>query len=57
MTESNEKQTAFFGTYFDRDVVLRLAKMANIAAWIALIFYVGQIVFSIGVYILQISRG
>ena len=57
MTESNEKQTAFFGTYFDRDAVLRLAKMANIAAWIALIFYVGQVVFSIGVYILQISRG
>src|SRR5512145_1284216 len=40
MTESNEKQAGFLGTYFDRDGVLRLARWADVVAWIILTIYV-----------------
>ena len=39
MSESNEKQPGFFGTYFDRDGVLRLARWADVIAWVVLTFY------------------
>jgi hypothetical protein len=58
MTESNEKvRTNFAGVYFDRDSVLRLARLANIFAWIALLFYLGQVGISVTVLILQVARG
>lgn len=58
MTESNEKsRTNFAGTYFDRDSVLRLARLASIFAWIALIYYAGQAVISLTVFALQLMRG
>ena len=40
MSDSNEKQAGFFGTYFDRDGVLRLARWADIIAWILLTLYI-----------------
>lgn len=55
MTE-NEK-TNFAGTYFDRDSILRLARLADILAWLALIYYVAQAVISATIFILQITRG
>ena len=39
MSESNEKQAGFFGTYFDRDGVLRLSRWADVIAWIVLTVY------------------
>lgn len=39
MSESNEKQAAFLGTYFDRDAVLRLSRWADILAWVILTIY------------------
>jgi hypothetical protein len=58
MTESNEKtKTNFAGTYFDRDSVLRLARLANIFAWVLLIFYAAQAAMSLTVFILQLARG
>ena len=39
MSESNEKQAGFFGTYFDRDGILRLSRGADISAWITLTIY------------------
>ncbi len=39
MTESNDKQEKFFGVYFDRDAVLRLARWADILAWVVLTIY------------------
>ncbi len=39
MSESNEKQAGFLGTYFDRDGVLRLSRWANVVAWIVLAIY------------------
>jgi hypothetical protein len=40
MSELNGRQAGFLGTYFDRDGVLRLARWADIAAWIVLTVYV-----------------
>ena len=58
MTESNDKpKTNFAGTYFDRDSVLRLARLADIFAWAVLIFYAVQAAVSLTVFILQIARG
>lgn len=58
MTESTDKpKTNFAGVYFDRDSVLRLARLADIFAWIALIYYAGQAVVALTVFTLQIVRG
>jgi hypothetical protein len=58
MTESNAKsKTNFAGTYFDRDSVLRLARLADIFAWILLIYYVAQAGISLTIFIIQLVRG
>jgi len=57
MTETTESKAGFAGTYFDRDAVLRLARLADIFAWVALAFYASQALLSIGIFLLQILRG
>jgi hypothetical protein len=58
MTESNDKpRTNFAGTYFDRDSVLRLARLADIFAWAMLLYYVAQAALSLTIFILQVARG
>jgi len=57
MTESTESKTNFPGTYFERDSILKLARLAEIFAWIVLAYYVAQAALSIVVYALQIIRG
>ncbi len=39
MTESNQKQSSFLGTYFDRDAVLRLSRWTDIISWVTLTLY------------------
>ena len=39
MSETTEKQTQYFGTYFDRDSVLRFSRWADILAWVTLTVY------------------
>jgi hypothetical protein len=39
MSEANEKQAGFLGTYFDRDGVLRLSRWADVVAWVVLTLY------------------
>ncbi len=39
MSEVNEKQASYLGTYFDRDSILRLARWADVVAWIVLTIY------------------
>jgi hypothetical protein len=39
MSEANEKQAGFLGTYFDRDGVLRLSRWADVVAWVILTIY------------------
>ena len=57
MTESDNSKTNFAGTYFDRDSVLRIARLANIFAWASLIYYAVQVVLALTVFTLQIMRG
>jgi hypothetical protein len=51
------KHSDFPGTYFNRDIVMRLASVARAFAWIVAVFYVLQWVLQAGVYTLQIVRG
>jgi hypothetical protein len=57
MTESDNSKTNFAGTYFDRDSVLRIARLANIFAWASLIYYAVQVALALTVFMLQIMRG
>jgi hypothetical protein len=57
MTESDTSKTNFAGTYFDRDSVLRLARLANIFAWAALIYYAAQVLVALTTFVLQLVRG
>jgi hypothetical protein len=57
MTDPNNSKTNFAGTYFDRDSILRLANLANIFAWVALLYYAAQAVIALTVFILQLARG
>jgi hypothetical protein len=53
----NKSKTNFAGTYFDRDSVLRLARLANTFAWASLLYYVAQAGLSITSFTLQVARG
>jgi len=57
MSESNEKPEKFFGTYFDRDGVLRLSRWAEIVAWVVLTVYILSWLFSLALFISQFASG
>jgi len=57
MPESDNSKTNFAGTYFARDSILRLARLADIFAWVALTYYAVQVVVSLVVFSLQLMRG
>jgi hypothetical protein len=57
MSESNEKQASFLGTYFDRDGVLRLSRWADVIAWIVLTVYLLSWLFSVLLYFGQYYNG
>lgn len=57
MSESNEKQATFLGTYFDREAVLRLARWADILAWVILTVYVLAWLFSMILFLGQYWSG
>jgi len=52
-----KQSTGFLGTYFDRDSVLKLSKLAIIFSWIVVAVYGGQLTLSVLVYVLQLVRG
>jgi len=57
MSESNEKQATFLGTYFDRDSVMRLSRWAEAFAWVILGIYVVYWFFSVLLFIGQYASG
>ena len=57
MNQSNENRTGFLGTYFDRDAVLRIARLAGILAWILLAFYVYTTLISVGQFWSYVATG
>jgi hypothetical protein len=54
MRESKEK---FFGTYFDRDSVLRISNAANIISWVILTIYILIWVFTMALFFVQYFNG
>ncbi len=52
-----DTHTDFLGTYFNKDVVLRISQASKILAWIVLAFYGVQLLLSIGTNIVQILQG
>jgi hypothetical protein len=57
MSESNEKQAGFLGTYFDRDGVLRLSRWADILAWVTLSLYLLSWLFQVVLFLSQYYNG
>lgn len=57
MDRSTENRTGFFGTYFDRDTVLRVARLADVLAWVLLTLYIYTTVVSVGQFWLFVTSG
>jgi len=57
MSESNDKQNKFLGTYFDKDHVLRISRTADIVSWVILTIYVLTWLFSITLFLVQYFSG
>jgi hypothetical protein len=57
MNRSSENRTVFLGTYFDRDVALRVARLAGILAWVLLAFYAYTTLVSIGQFWFLVASG
>lgn len=53
MTESKEK---FLGTYFDRDAVLKMARVIAILSWVVVGIYAWDLVLNLLIYVLQWMR-
>ena len=57
MSESNNSQEKFFGTYFDRDNILRVSRWAEAIAWVILTVYIVTWLLSVLLFIAQYSNG
>ena len=57
MSESNENQVTFLGTYFDRDSVIRLSRWAETIAWVILSLYLLNWFFTVLLFIGQYTSG
>ena len=57
MSDSQENKSSFMGTYFDRSVVLRIVRVAEIASWVVLVVYALQLMISALSLSLQYIRG
>ena len=53
MAEGKEK---FLGTYFDRDAVIRMARILAILSWVVAAIYAFDVVLSLGIWFLQYIR-
>jgi hypothetical protein len=52
-----DRITDYLGTYFNKNIVLRLASTARVFSWIVVIFYSIQWLLQVGTTLLQVSRG
>lgn len=57
MNQPIEDRTGFFGTYFDRDTALRLARWAGILAWVLLGMYAYTTLVSTGQFLSLLLTG
>ena len=57
MGDRQENKSSFMGTYFDRSIVLRIVRVAEIASWVVLVVYALQLMISALSLSLQYIRG
>lgn len=57
MSDEKNPSVRFLGTYFDRDVVLKMAHWAKILAWVGLGFYLLSWGVSFSQFLIQLSTG
>jgi hypothetical protein len=57
MSESDDVRTNFAGTYFDRDKVMRISRVAGVFAWIALGVYAVTSLISFSQFMIQFATG
>jgi len=57
MTEIDDTKTNFAGTYFDRDLVLKISRWARIFSWVILGIYVFTELVSLTQFMIQFSTG
>jgi hypothetical protein len=57
MSDDQENKIGFMGTYFDRSVVMRIVRVAEISSWIVLTVYGLQLLLSAGTFVLSYLRG
>jgi len=57
MSESNDKQNKFFGTYFERDSVLRISRAADVVSWVILTIYILTWAFTLILFLIQYFSG
>lgn len=53
----SESKGSFLGTYFDRDAVLRMARVIAILSWVVAAIYVLDVAVATGQFVLQYVRG
>jgi hypothetical protein len=52
-----EEKRPFLGTYFDRESVMRMARIIAILSWAVAAIYALDVVVGLGVFVLQVLRG
>ena len=58
MTDKTKETTSrFLGTYFDRDVVGRVAYWAGVSSWVVLVFHLFAWLISFSQFLIQFSGG
>ena len=57
MNDEKIKDASFMGTYFDRSVVMKIVRVAEISSWVVLVVYGLQLLVSAGVLVLSYVRG
>jgi hypothetical protein len=57
MSDDQENKIGFMGTYFDRSVVIRIVRVAEISSWVVLTVYGLQLLLSAGTFVLSYLRG
>ncbi len=51
-----EEKGRFLGTYFDRDAVIRMARIIAILSWVVAAIYAADLAVSLGIWVLQYIR-
>ncbi len=54
MSEGNER---FLGTFFDRDSVIRIARVLLVLSWVVAAIYAADVLFGLAGFGLQFARG